>query len=303
MVPGEAPPGPWALCPRVVVGTAELAGPAAVVGVLHQAWSGRQPVVVELAADPSALREPERYGGPVHALTPGFEFLLERLQFLVWANNYDARGGDVVWWHGRRTARRGATRGVTEGGPADIVSADGSPLYVDGGPPDPPPVASGMGIVHRWNAEGGRLESAGRRPPGAELAPDQLAAVGHQSGAARVIAPAGSGKTRVLTERLRHLIADRAVHEATVSAVAYNTRAAEEMKQRCADILTPHGPHIRTLNSIGLWICAEFGGGRPRVLEEPEVREIIQRRFESAARRTSTRWRRIWTRSPRCVWV
>src|SRR5664280_1449813 len=119
------------------------------------------------------------------------------------------------------------------------------------------------------------------RPPAAELAPDQLAAVGHRSGAARVIAPAGSGKTRVLTERLRHLVGDRAAHPGTVSALAYNTRAADEMRQRCSGILTRDGPHIRTLNSTGLWICTEFGSsGRPRVLEELEVRDLLQGLFD-----------------------
>ncbi|HXT19777.1 MAG TPA: UvrD-helicase domain-containing protein, partial [Thermoanaerobaculia bacterium] len=39
--------------------------------------------------------------------------------------------------------------------------------------------------------------------PHADLAADQLAAVSHLAGPARIIAPAGSGKTRVLTERLR----------------------------------------------------------------------------------------------------
>ncbi len=103
----------------------------------------------------------------------------------------------------------------------------------------------------------------------------------HATGPARVIAPAGSGKTRVLTERLRHLVADRGVDPGTVSALAYNTRAADELKQRCSDILTPEGPHIRTLNSTGLWICAEFGpSGRPRVLEEAAVRDLLQEVFE-----------------------
>ncbi len=170
--------------------------------------------------------------------------------------------------------------GVTAGGPADIVLADGTPLFVDGGPPDPPPLASGPGVVHRWGAEAGVLRPATHRPPSAELAPDQLAAVGHRSGAARVIAPAGSGKTRVLTERLRHLVSDRGTPPGTVSALAYNTRAADEMKQRCSGVLTPDGPHIRTLNSTGLWICSEFGGGRPRVLEELDVRDVLQSQFE-----------------------
>ena len=281
VVPGAAPPEPWRSCPRVYLGDAELARPGPVLGVLHRAWLERTPVVVELAVRPDRLRASPRFDGAVYDLTPAFEFEVERLQFLVWANNYDARGGDPVWWHGRKAARAGAARGVAEEGPADITVADGTPLFVDGGPPDPPALASGVGVVHRWNAEAGRLDPATHRPPVAELAPDQLAAVDHGSGAARVIAPAGSGKTRVLTERLRHLVAGRGAHPGTVSALAYNTRAADEMKQRCSGILTADGPHIRTLNSTGLWICSEFGpGGRPRVLEEPDVRDVLQGLFD-----------------------
>jgi DNA helicase-2/ATP-dependent DNA helicase PcrA len=265
----------------VRVGPDDLAEPGAVVDRLHRAWLERQPMVVELAADPDALRAPQSHHGLVHDLTPGFEFARERLHFLVWANNYDTRGGEPIWWHGRKAVRSSGAGGVTEGGPADIVLTDGTPLYVDGGPPDPPAIASGAGVVHRWSAEAGRLDPATHRLPDAELAPDQLASVGHPSGAARVIAPAGSGKTRVLTERLRHLVADRGAHPGTVSALAYNARAADEMKQRCAGMITREGPHIRTLNSTGLWICSEFGdAGRPRVLEEPDVRDLCQKLFD-----------------------
>jgi DNA helicase-2/ATP-dependent DNA helicase PcrA len=265
----------------VTVGDAELARPGPALGVLHQLWLERRPVVVELGVDPNALKVPQRFDGPVHDLTPDFEFEVERLHFLVWANNYDARSGEPIWWHGRKAARTAAARGAAVGGPADITLADGTPLFIDGGPPDPPALPSGIGVVHRWGAESGRLDPATHGESEAELAPDQLAAVGHGSGAARVIAPAGSGKTRVLTERLRHLVAGRGAQPGTVSALAYNTRAADEMKQRCAGILTPEGPHIRTLNSTGLWICSELGpGGRPRVLEEPEVRDLLQGLFD-----------------------
>lgn len=274
-------PGPWADCPRVRVGEAELADPRAVTDLLHSSWLDRRPVVVELDADQDALRAAQRYDGPVHDLSPAFEFTVERLHFLVWANTYDARSGEPVWWHGRKAARRFAADGVTEGGEADLTRADGTPLFIDGGPPDPPVLASGRGVVHRWSAETGHLVPATHRPPDTELAPDQLAAVVHASGPARVIAPAGSGKTRVLTERLRHLVGDRGVDPGTVSALAYNTRAADELKQRCSGILGLDGPHIRTLNSTGLWICAEFGpSGRPRVLEEAGARDLLQEQFD-----------------------
>jgi DNA helicase-2/ATP-dependent DNA helicase PcrA len=281
VLPGHQPPVAWKSCPRVVVGDAALSDPGPVVEDLHRHWIERRPCVVELGADPAALRAPERCHRPVYELTPKFEFSRERLQFLVWANNYDARGGDSIWWHGRKAARHFAADGVREGGEADIILADGTPMFIDGGPPRPSTLPSKIGVVHRWNAEAGRLRSPGRSTAPSALTPDQLAAVRHRTGAARVIAPAGSGKTTVLTERLRHLVGDRGVHPGTVTALAYNTKAAGEMKERCRDIEESEKLNIRTLNSFGLWICNEFGSaGHLRVLEEPATRELLQRHIE-----------------------
>jgi DNA helicase II / ATP-dependent DNA helicase PcrA len=288
---GDDPPLSWASCPRVVIEETSLENPNPVVEELHGHWFARRPVVVELGVDPAALRAPESCSRPVYELTPHFEFSRERLQFLVWANNYDARGGAPIWWHGRKAARRFAAEGVCEvdssdahgadGSGGDISLADGTLLFIDGGPPQPPELASGIGVVHRWNAEAGRLRVAGQAQATSELAPDQLAAVSHRTGPARVIAPAGSGKTRVLTERLRHLVADCGVHPGTVTALAYNNKAAAELRQRCADMEGAQALTIRTLNSLGFWICNEFGsGGRLRVLEEPAVRELLQRHIE-----------------------
>jgi len=265
---------------RMVIDNQVLAAPAEILGRLHRAWLTREPVVIELACDPTALRTPERFGGPVFSLDPSFEFPLERLQFLVWANTYDARSGRLVWWHARKVAKRLAVHGVREGGQADLLLPDGTAVYVDGGPADPPELPTRTPVVHRWNAESGRLTIAGHQPPSAELAPDQLAAVGHRSGAARVVAPAGSGKTRVLTERLRHLVTDRHAHPSTITAVAFNKQAADEMKQRCSRFISRDGPSIRTLNSLGLWVCNELGGdGRFDTLDEPGVRHLVEEVF------------------------
>ena len=285
--PGAEPPEAWAYAPRVVVDPDALRAPVQVVETLHEVWSQRRSVVIELGVDPDELRDPERYVGPVHALTPRFTFWRERLQFLVWANAYDARDGDVVWWHGRKVARHLAEEGVSEGGPADVTRLDGTPLWVDGGPPDPPDPGDGTGVVHRWTAEAGRLTVSTRRPPEADLAPDQLAAVDHAAGPARVIAPAGSGKTRVLTERLR-ILAQRGTHPGAVTALAYNTRAAEEMRERVADVIGPDGPHVRTINSLALWICNALDPAGPvRVVDEMGVRDLIGELFE-VKRQTNT---------------
>jgi len=281
VLPGMAPPEPWKDCPRLLIERETLTDPVAALESLHRAWFERQPVVVELAVDPKVLRDPEVCHRPVYDLSPRFEFSRQRLQFLVWANNYDARSGDPVWWHGRKAARSFLDDGALEAGPADIVLSDGTPLYVDGGPFAPAPLPSGIAVVHRWNTEAGSLSAVANLLPGADLASDQLAAVSHAAGGARVIAPAGSGKTRVLTERLRHTIEDRGVDPATVTALAFNTKAAGEMRERCGGLVTARGPHIRTLNSVGLWICNEYGGqGRLDVYEEPQVRDLVQLVFE-----------------------
>ena len=74
------------------MGDAQVADPRTVTDRLHQLWLERRPVVVELGAAQDALRVAQCYDGPVHDLSPAFEFTMERLHFLVWANNYDARG-------------------------------------------------------------------------------------------------------------------------------------------------------------------------------------------------------------------
>jgi DNA helicase-2/ATP-dependent DNA helicase PcrA len=275
------PAGPWRGSPRVVVDQPALLEPGAVLATLQRAWFERHPVVVELGIDPKELLERETCRGPVHDLSPRFEFPRERLHFLVWANNYDARSGEPVWWHGRKAARTFASQGVKEAGPADIEAVDGTPLFVDGGPFGPVRLVDGIGIAHRWNTEARSLSTVGHLQSEADLAPDQLAAVRHPAGPARVIAPAGSGKTRVLTERLRSLLEDRGVDPSTVTALAFNKKAADELRERCGGLVSARGPHIRTLNGVGFSICNEFGRrGRLQVLEEPRVRDLVQGVFE-----------------------
>ncbi len=256
--PGADVPPAWGGVGRIRVDDDSAADP------LHEAWSQRRPVVIELGIDAAELKAPETSSRPPYELGPGFDFVRERLHFLVWANTYDARFGEPVWWHGVRGARLGAE----VGGPADVVLPDGTPAWCDGGPRQP--LAVDHGVVHRDSIDAGRLTVARFAPPAAALAPDQLAAVAHAGGPARIIAPAGSGKTRVLTERLRHLLADRNHEPDLLTAVAYNVKAADELRERVVGLR----PTIRTLNSLGLSICQM--AGRVSVVEEREVRNIVQ---------------------------
>jgi DNA helicase-2/ATP-dependent DNA helicase PcrA len=123
-----------------------------------------------------------------------------------------------------------------------------------------------------------RHRRAGRRWPaaGEELSSDQRAAVEHDGGAARVIAPAGSGKTRVLAARLRHLVLDRSVPAGSVTALAYNTRAAAELTERTADVhVAGVRPHVRTVHALCLAICTAAADATPRILTEHEATRLV----------------------------
>ncbi|MBR4110632.1 MAG: DNA helicase PcrA [Clostridia bacterium] len=66
---------------------------------------------------------------------------------------------------------------------------------------------------------------------------EQYEAVTHVNGPLLVIAGAGSGKTRVLTHRVAHLISENNVNPWNVLAITFTNKAAKEMKERIEKIL------------------------------------------------------------------
>ncbi len=69
------------------------------------------------------------------------------------------------------------------------------------------------------------------------LNPEQRAAVLHDGGPLLIVAGAGSGKTRVLTHRIAHLIQERDVHPQEVLAITFTNKAASEMKDRVGRLI------------------------------------------------------------------
>ena len=269
---GDPVPAPWAGVLEVVLDAHAVDDPAAAVARLHRAWLGREPVVIRLRVDPQRFRPTETWSGEPYQLRADFTPWHDRLHFLVWANNYDGRRPErLVWAWTEVAVRDHGLRRITDGA-GDIRLADGRPAWLDGGPRQTLPDL-GMAVVHQDSLESGAL---GHHAPGAAplpegLAPDQMAAVLHARGPARVVAPAGSGKTRVLTARLRHLLTERGYERESVLAVAYNVRARQEMEQRTTDFR----PRVQTLNSLGYEIVRDLRGATG-VVSGVEVRRLLE---------------------------
>jgi ATP-dependent DNA helicase UvrD/PcrA len=279
---GEAPDA-WRDAARVEIDERSLADPTPLVAVLRERAAARRRTVFELCVPFDDPDEIERR--PLHELGPGFELTGQALHHLVWANSVDARTPDHPRWP---LAERAVALGARAGGPADVVLPDGAPAWCDGGPLWNP-TGSDTLVVHRIALEHDSLAPLGANTTDAPLAPDQRAAVTHPGGGARVIAPAGSGKTRVLTERARIVLGSWDLPADGVCLVAFNKRAQEEMRERTRDL---PNLHVRTLNSLALAIVngdAPFAsrGQRRRTIDEPQVRRILSEivRFP---RRTNT---------------
>ena len=96
---------------------------------------------------------------------------------------------------------------------------------------------------------------------------EQKAAVLHTDGPLLVLAGAGSGKTRVITHRIVHLI-HNGVSPRNILAVTFTNKAAREMRERVYDLVHQYSPSDRaaidglptvtTFHSLGVQILREF---------------------------------------------
>jgi ATP-dependent DNA helicase UvrD/PcrA len=90
----------------------------------------------------------------------------------------------------------------------------------------------------------------------------QRQAVLHTDGPTLIVAGAGSGKTRVLTHRIAHLIKDRHVHPGAILAITFTNKAAREMQERLRHLVGPvvKAMWVSTFHSACVRILRRSGG-------------------------------------------
>jgi ATP-dependent DNA helicase Rep len=102
------------------------------------------------------------------------------------------------------------------------------------------------------------------------LNPPQREAIRYLDGPLLVLAGAGSGKTRVITQKIAYLIQDCGFRPGTVAAITFTNKAAKEMHERVARLLggqTAAEVQISTFHSLGVRFLREEAralGYKPR---------------------------------------
>ena len=125
--------------------------------------------------------------------------------------------------------------------------------------PSPPPLRAGPRPTPSLRGPAGAAPADRDAGILAGLDADQRRAAGIVSGPLLVVAGPGSGKTRTLTHRIAHLVADLGVSPAECLAITFTRRAAGEMRERLRARLPDawKGVPIHTFHSFGLSVLRE----------------------------------------------
>jgi len=137
----------------------------------------------------------------------------------------------------------------------------------------------------------GTAPARGRPPVGPEaaaellvgLTPSQEAAVVHRGGPLLIVAGAGSGKTRVLTRRIAHLIASGDAAPRQILAITFTNKAADEMRKRVAELVGPRAERmwVSTFHSACVRILRAAGDrlgykGSFTIYDDADSRRLVE---------------------------
>ena len=129
----------------------------------------------------------------------------------------------------------------------------------------------------------------------AALDEQQRTAAAITRGPVMIIAGPGSGKTRTLTHRIAHLVAEEGVKATSCLAVTFTRRAALEMRERLEKLLPKDADKvpIHTFHSLGQTILQEQSGAARlppdfRVADDLERTELIKALLDISARKAKT---------------
>lgn len=119
------------------------------------------------------------------------------------------------------------------------------------------------------------------------LNPNQKAAITSLSQQLRIIAGAGSGKTRVLTTKMAYLVQEIGVSPRNILAITFTNKATNEMKQRLYQLLKDgsSGMHISTIHALCVRILREdiVALNYPRnftVMDQEDQKVIIKKAYK-----------------------
>lgn len=123
----------------------------------------------------------------------------------------------------------------------------------------------------------------------AGLNPEQRLAVETLNGPVLVLAGAGTGKTRVLTTRIAHILATGSAYPSQILAVTFTNKAAREMKERVGVLVggaVEGMPWMGTFHSIGVKLLrrhAELAGLRSdfTILDTDDVVRLIKQLIQA----------------------
>lgn len=164
---------------------------------------------------------------------------------------------------------------------------DHAPKRKNSPAPAQQPSGAGLGIAARAMAARDQNRAAPDYLSG--LNPEQREAVESADGPVLVLAGAGTGKTRVLTTRIAHILATGRAYPSQILAVTFTNKAAREMKERIGVLVggaVEGMPWLGTFHSIGVKLLrrhAEMVGLRSdfSILDTDDVIRLIKQLIQA----------------------